>query len=156
MLEGQTVETDVVEMGEVTETVEVDEVTEAETDELETAESVAELGEVTEETPAGFKELYDAYGAAFAEYAFDEKLSATEAKDAYLAHMQDRVADLEQQLDAAFEADLIGEDEPAGFAAVVSEQDAEKSAADARAAELMRQGMSAGAAKFAASLNVNK
>jgi len=125
--------------------------TEGRTDtETFTAES-AEVVEVQEQ-PVGFKELYDAYGPAFAEYAFEEKLTAAEAKDAYLAHMQDRVADLEMQLAESVE---IGEEEPAEFAAVSTDEENKAASVDKRAAELERNGVSRGVARFAASLNLN-
>jgi len=154
MLDNESVEAEEV-AEEVTElSAESEEVTELETAEEQTETFAAEPVEVVEvaEQPVSFKELYDQYGAAFAEYAFEEKLTANEAKDAYLAHLQDRVADLEMQLAEAH--DDMGE-EPVEFAAVVEEVDADKARANARATELKNAGVSAGVASFAASLNLD-
>jgi hypothetical protein len=109
-MEADTTSTDAAD--EIVETVE-----EVETTETFAAEP-AEVVEVAEQ-PADFKAMYDAYGSAFAEYAHAEGFTDAEAKEAYTAHLQDRVSDLEAQLNAAH--DEIGEDDPAGFAAVADE-----------------------------------
>jgi hypothetical protein len=136
---------------EETEPVELESGKQTETETF--AAEPAEVVEVTEQ-PVGFKELYDAYGPAFAEYAFDEKLTAGEAKDAYCAHLQDRVADLEMQLSEVHEREE-GED-PAEFTAVAEEEDTSKALSKARADELAKAGISPARARYAASLNINK
>ena len=101
--------------------------------------------------PVEFKELYDSYGAAFADYAYSEKLTADEAKDAYIAHLQDRIEDQNKQLSAV---DEIGEDEPAKFAAIAADADPIKAAADAKAQALINNGVSPGVARFASKLKI--
>ena len=122
-------------------------------EDVQTETFAAEPAEVVEvpEQPIDFKELYDSYGAAFADYAYSEKLTAGEAKDAYIAYLQDRIEDQDKRLAAMNE---IGEDAPAEFAAVVADADPAKAAADAKAEALINNGVSPGVARFASKLKI--
>ena len=146
MLEDQTIEPEAPE--------EVIELASTETTETEAAEP-AEIIEVNlesaDEQPVDFKELFDAYGGAFAAYCYEEKLTADEARDAFIASLQDENAQLREQLDA----NTIGEETPAEFAAVADDV----TAADAAIAEKRAKytgRTSDGVANFAARITLPK
>jgi hypothetical protein len=106
----------------------------------------------TAEKPMEFKALFDAYGGELATEFFNAEFTADQAKDAYIAHLQNALGNTSAQLEAA----AIGEDEPAEFAAEATPVDADKASRDAHAQALTRKGVSPGVARFAASLNINE
>jgi hypothetical protein len=148
-MDSQTTENEVVE----TEEVELDS-TEEGTVELGTTETASEDNVVVFEIEVdldedgdeamSFEAAYDSFGATFAEYVREEKFTADEAKDAYIDFLRGEIDSLTAERDSAV---LIGEEEPAEFAAV--SEDAEDNAAEHHAAELELKGVSRGVARFA-------
>ena len=120
-MDDPTIEPEVAEVEEL-ETAEVAPTTE--TAAAEPAEVIDVTLETADEQPVEFKELYDLFGGSFAEYAHGEGLTIDEAKDAFIASLQDENGQLREQLSA----EIVGEDDPAEFAAVADEVTAEAAA----------------------------